>query len=495
MRKALQWQERMKLYHSETPGVIVFRFEWFPKLLENASFEVKDRGMGIHQRALRRLFEIVKQKYYLEEGVDGHVDEPGILIDMRMVEDLQQQKFVVDIIQDEIGSEGEWFDIYEKYEALLMEEMKEFVGDSARMVGADISCFPELEGRYLFLNKVGQGTIGRVYRTYDIWCEREVAMKILDNSREHFETEQEFESHFLQEVQTQARLRHPAAPVMYSARRAGEKAYQIMELVKGSTLLDLVRNHGALPLMAEGRLPGALDIMIQLCEVLDCLHTELGLIHRDVKPANIMVTDSGKLKLLDFGICISPQNKKLRSCSDLETLMWSLQVKKQLGNKTRGHFLEDTTIIESMMCTLPFAAPEYLASEEIDFPYDIYSAGVTLYQMLSGRLPIEFRSCHQFQECMTDWHLGKKDPFIYPLDIIIKEPQELATLVEQKMMNPRPEERATAKELAQAFRRIRDEWEGKMETFDQMETKRHPVVFNVRTQHFTELNFGEMQEE
>jgi len=202
-----------------------------------------------------------------------------------------------------------------------------------------------LAGKYQIQDEVGHGGMGIVYRAEDIKLKRPVALKFLPPE---WTQDKEARERFLQEARAAAALSHPHICTIYEVDESGEQLFIAMEYIEGEVLRERSRR-GPLPLEA------ALNLSAQAAEGLEAAHQK-GIIHRDIKSANIMVTDKGQAKIMDFGLA------KLRGGSSL----------------TR----EGATI-----GTVAYMSPEQARGEKVDHRTDIWSLGVVLYEMLTGELP------------------------------------------------------------------------------------------------------------
>src|SRR5436190_4607633 len=207
-----------------------------------------------------------------------------------------------------------------------------------------------LEGRYQVESFLGQGGMGAVYKGLQLPLKRPVAIKILQKQGEKGDFD--FEERFKREAYAMASLTHPNIVQVYDCGDAGESFLFIsMELVDGGDLSDALKAGQVTPEVA-------LKLIPQICDGLQAAHDH-GIVHRDVKPANIFLTKDGRAKVADFGLA-----KKFDVKNTLVT-------KAGLG-----------------MGTPDYAAPEqYDGVEDLDHRADIYSFGVMMYQMLTGRLP------------------------------------------------------------------------------------------------------------
>lgn len=208
-------------------------------------------------------------------------------------------------------------------------------------------------GDYEIVAKLGAGGLGAVYEVEHSISRRHEAMKILlpDQSGTP-----EMVERFRREVQTLATLNHPNIAALHTAFYFEGQLAMIMELVKGETLRD---RHARAPLT----LPQVLEVAAQTLRALVYAHG-LGIVHRDIKPSNIMITGSGVVKLLDFGIALAGSGSGI----------------------TRAGYL---------LGSLNYMSPEQVNGQKATARSDIYSVGVTLYELLSGTLPITGESSYQ----------------------------------------------------------------------------------------------------
>ena len=234
------------------------------------------------------------------------------------------------------------------------------------MVGATL-------GHYRILAKVGEGGMGEVFRAEDTVLKRQVALKILplevaDNP--------ERLARFRREAESLAALNHPGIVTIFSVESAlprwgpegseepdelpsRELHYLTMELVKGRPLSRLIPAEGV-------SLDTLIDIGIQLADAISVAHAE-GVIHRDLKPGNVMVTDDGRVKVLDFGLA------KMRGAAESQGLTQTLT--------------ETLTTEGAVVGTVPYMSPEQLEGRDVDSRSDIFSLGILLYEMATGARP------------------------------------------------------------------------------------------------------------
>src|SRR5437762_10842949 len=199
----------------------------------------------------------------------------------------------------------------------------------------------QIIGKYKILSTIGSGGFGTVYLAEDTWIDKKVALKVPHKQTLDF-------GELLSEPRLLATLNHPNIVASLTAEKQENVFFIVMEFVPGETLESVIARQGALDLAR------ALDYTAQICNALDHAHRQ-GVLHRDLRPSNVLVSDSGLLKVADFGT---------------------------------SRFLEiaahGTTIIGSP----PYMAPEQFHGKAV-FASDLYSIGVTMYQMLTGELPYD----------------------------------------------------------------------------------------------------------
>ncbi len=220
--------------------------------------------------------------------------------------------------------------------------------EEERRIRAEIEQrLPDLE----FLELLGRGGMGFVYRARQENLDREVAVKVVASEAER---QDEFAKRFAREAQALARLNHPNLVTIHDYGQDGPLGWLVMEYVDGSSLRDLIR---------AGRLEPseALTLIPKICDALQYAHDQ-GVVHRDVKPENILVSGEGGVKIADFGLA-----KLIGTPAALVSLTGSREV---LG-------------------TFRYMAPEQLERPlDVDHRADIYSLGVVFYEMLTGEIPM-----------------------------------------------------------------------------------------------------------
>jgi serine/threonine-protein kinase len=204
-------------------------------------------------------------------------------------------------------------------------------------------------GRYTILEPVGAGGMAEVYRGRDQLLGREVAVKVLS---ERFAQDHAFVERFRREAQSAANLNHPNIVSLYDYGSDGDAYYIVMEFIEGRSLADALKEEGrVLPERAA-------EIAADVAKALGRAHGQ-GIVHRDIKPGNIMLTSSGQTKVTDFGIA------------------------RALG----GDGEQTMTQTGMVIGTAAYLSPEQAQGNPVDARSDIYSIGIVLYEMLAGNAP------------------------------------------------------------------------------------------------------------
>ncbi|HET9770323.1 MAG TPA: protein kinase [Acidimicrobiia bacterium] len=203
-----------------------------------------------------------------------------------------------------------------------------------------------LGGRYRLRRELARGGMAAVWEAEDKVLTRRVAIKVL---HPHLAGDDGFRTRFRREAVAAARLAHPHIVTTYDTGRDADVAYIVMELVDGTTLARLLKAQGPVPVAK------AIDVAAQVADALACAHTH-GIVHRDVKPANILLREDGHVKVADFGI----------------------------AKAGAGHDLTRTGVV---MGTAKYLSPEQVSGNPADAGSDIYALGIVLYEMLCGAPP------------------------------------------------------------------------------------------------------------
>jgi eukaryotic-like serine/threonine-protein kinase len=201
-------------------------------------------------------------------------------------------------------------------------------------------------GKYLIVEEIGRGGMAIVYKGYDADLERAIAIKVLP---EVFTNDPQFIQRFQQEAKMAARLHHPNIVTIHDVGQQGNLYYIVMQYLPGLNLDQVVNANGPLPLKT------AAAITLQIAAALDHAH-QRGMIHRDVKPSNIMLSPEGQVTLMDFGLVRAGESSAI-------------------------------TRMGTVVGTPEYMSPEQAQGHQVDSRTDIYSLGVVLYKMLSGASP------------------------------------------------------------------------------------------------------------
>jgi serine/threonine protein kinase len=264
-----------------------------------------------------------------------------------------------------------------------------------------------IAGRYRIEGRLGVGGMSTVHLAFDSRLERYVALKLL---AEHLADDPTFVSRFRREALSAARLVHPNIVQVFDfGFDAGHhQHFIVMEHVSGNSCAELLRDRGHLG-VAE-----AVGIVIQACRGLDYAHRN-GVVHRDVKPGNLLVSDSDVVKLADFGIARATDQSSI-------------------------------TQVGSVLGTAAYLAPEQARGEEAGPRADLYSLGVVTYQLLSGRLPYEANS-------LSELALKQQRESPIPLDELgLGIPRALAQAVAMALAMDQEARPADAMVFAEAIR-------------------------------------------
>ena len=270
-------------------------------------------------------------------------------------------------------------------------------------------------GRYRVEEKIGEGAMADVYRAYDPSIHRTLAIKVL---KPEYSEIREYAVRFLREAKAAGALNHPNIVTIYDVGEVERHPYIAMELVDGKPLNDIVAEQGALPV------DDVMAIGLQLADALQYAHGQ-GVVHRDIKPSNIMVLKDGRtVRILDFGIA--------RMAEVADHLFAEDSLKTQIGQ---------------VLGSPRYMSPEQALGQEIDGRSDLFSVGVVLYELLSGKKAFAGASAATLA-----------------LQITSQEPPPLAEAAPQvsgglqfivtKLMAKRPDRRfPDGAQLAEAFRR------------------------------------------
>lgn len=265
-------------------------------------------------------------------------------------------------------------------------------------------------GNFLIRAEIGHGGMGTIYYATDTMLNREVALKVV---HPQLADNQQLMERFKIEAMTQARLNHPGIVTIFSFNRIEDEYVIAMEYVEGRSLKEILQERKQLH-PAE-----AVDIITQVAEGLRYAHAH-NVIHRDIKPANILVGRDGKVKISDFGIA------------------------KIFG-------VQGLTKTGMLIGTPWYTSPEQILGKDIDFRTDLYSLGVTFYEVLTGRVPFDSDTNSEFQIQKAHLETPPPRPSIYNPEIGIKL-ERFILLALQKKVEKRFQ---SAREMIDELNRIR----------------------------------------
>ncbi len=236
-----------------------------------------------------------------------------------------------------------------------------------------MSAVATIAGRYQLEGRLGFGGMSTVHLALDTRLERKVAVKLL---AEHLAEDPTFVSRFQREAQAAARLVHPNIVQIFDSGQdeASEQYFIVMEYIEGRSCAEILRDEGWV------EVPEAVSIIEQACEGLHYAHRH-GVVHRDVKPGNLLRSSDGEVKLADFGIAKATEQSSI-------------------------------TQVGSVLGTAAYLAPEQARGEEAGPRADLYALGVVTYQVISGRLPYEAAS-------LTELALKQQQEEPEPLDSLV----------------------------------------------------------------------------
>ncbi len=259
-------------------------------------------------------------------------------------------------------------------------------------------------GQYKITDKLGEGGMGSVYKAVDGMVNRPVAIKLL---HQYTSREAPVIERFRSEASLLAKLHHPNIATLFTFFCEDGEFFMVMEFVGGVTLSSLVRDRGPVA-PAE-----AVRLIIQVLNGLEHAH-QFGVFHRDIKPANILVTESGEVKITDFGIA-------------------------------RAFGTERLTRDARLVGTIEYLAPERIMGQEGDERSDLYAVGVLLYELLTNRVPFEHNTDFELMRA----HLEQLPP---PLHLSSSGVPEALDRVVMRALAKQPEDRfATASEMRNAL--------------------------------------------
>jgi serine/threonine-protein kinase len=263
-------------------------------------------------------------------------------------------------------------------------------------------------GAYLLVAEIGRGSMGVVYQAQHSGTGQLAAVKVLLDS---LAEDNSFVTRFLREVQIVQALRHPNIARLYEMGRENDRLYFAMEYFAGQTAGQMLRQHGRIEVGA------AIEIAAQTADALHHAHTHGHLVHRDIKPENLLVDRWCHVKVLDFGLA-------------------------------RIEGVQSITKAGTVVGSLYYVSVEQLLGRQIDGRADVYSLGVSMYEMLTGRRPYRGRTLNE----MTEAIVSGKAPA--PSQLEPRVPPALEAIIQRAMERDLTRRYASADELRRDLRAL-----------------------------------------
>ncbi len=308
-------------------------------------------------------------------------------------------------------------DSFEEAESFMEKHAKKGVASAIIKAGAKNLEAGKCFGHYEIVRQIGAGGMGEVYLAQDKKLDRQVAVKILN---ETFAKNESNLQRFIREARAASALNHPNILVIHEIGEDSETNYIVSEFVEGKTLREILKEKSL-------ELKEVLDVVIQVANALSAAH-QAHIVHRDIKPENIMIRPDGYVKILDFGLA------------------------KLIEQKTIG--LEDATVKQNqtaqgiILGTVNYMSPEQAKGEKVDEQTDIFSFGVLLYEMIAGKTPFAADSMSE-----TFANLIKIEPLMlshYAANV----PDELQRIVFKMLKKNKAERYQTMREAANDLREL-----------------------------------------
>jgi len=264
-------------------------------------------------------------------------------------------------------------------------------------------------GRYVLQEEIGRGSMGTVFKASDPMIERTVAVKTI-NALQIQDGSTEQRRRFLREAKAAGRLSHPCIVTIYDVGEFEDTAYIVMELLEGRSLKDILDRGERIPLAT------AAQIVLQTADALGFAHRQ-GVVHRDIKPGNLMLTKQGLVKITDFGIARIDQMSRTRT----------------------------GVVIGSPR----YMSPEQVSGKKADGRSDVFSLGIVLYELLTGVAPFDAPRPEDFLTLMQNIVVKAPEP---PSRINPEVPASLDAIVDRALRKNADERYPTAEDLAGALR-------------------------------------------
>jgi Protein kinase domain len=352
---------------------------------------------------MRQRHEIAKRKLEIEAAQARPQIQPQE--DQQQVRRLQERLENLELLICRLDTE-----MNQQWERSLLGTSGAFSGEPgavSQMPTAFVNMISALESRYQVLKELGRGGMGIVFQAHDKQLNEQVALKIISPM---LSTDPESLERLKREVSSARRIAHPNIIRIFDIGESNGLHFVSMEFFPGQNLKEYIRNRGALSLLQGSH------IVFQICEGLEAAHRQR-IIHRDLKSPNILIGPTGNVKIIDFGLA-------------------------------RATYMEGMTATGLILGTPEYMSPEQVSGKRTDERTDIYSLGIMLYEIFTGKLPFRGESAISvgFQQIRDEPHR--------PRDINSQIPEELERII-LKALQKDPNKRYMAiRELRQEFEKI-----------------------------------------
>ena len=276
-----------------------------------------------------------------------------------------------------------------------------------------------LLNRYELLENIGEGGMGIVYKAKCHLLNRFVAVKVL---KEELSNDEQFVARFKREATSVAKLSHPNIVNVHDVGTENNINFIVMEYINGKTLKQIIKENGRLSSEKT------IDIVLQIAKALECAHKNK-IIHRDIKPDNIMITEDNIVKVMDFGIAKVADSRTMTNCNNI-------------------------------MGTVHYFSPEQAKGSFVDYRTDIYSLGIVMYEMVTGRVPYNAESAIS----VAMMHI--QEPVIAPKEIITDIPENINQVILKAMQKEPIKRYQTAREMAEKLNSIKENSNYKVEVYN-----------------------------
>jgi serine/threonine protein kinase len=280
-------------------------------------------------------------------------------------------------------------------------------------------------GPYQVLDSLGKGGMGEVFLAYDTSCGRRIAIKRI---RPDLSSHSQLHHRFLKEAQITSQLTHPAIIPIYAIQKEQDLAYYTMPFVEGKTLKQIlvdakIQEREGLKADHLSGIPALVRILLSVCQAVAYAHSK-DVLHRDLKPTNIIVGRYGEVLILDWGLA-----KRAKQAPDLDEQGEEVEQEEKVVQ-------QELTRIGRVVGTVAYMAPERALGKPANFQTDIYALGIILYQILTLRHPFVRKTLKEFRQNMA------KEVLMPPAQVApYRDVPPVLSRITLKCLNPNPEER------------------------------------------------------